>query len=180
MRLVKVRIRRGDPKKGEDMMVYPEAYNPQEVDRYGRYATGINPAQVSLSGEIGRGGEEEFCVISLPDEMAETYAQDPDMAIIDEAEADNLMESWRIANGAPEESVVDPTRITAIRAKQEAGIPLSQADVDALDPAKSERGINKTRKPVAESIKAINNDLASLADELKTTRAKEVAIGRAK
>ena len=167
MRLLKVLIKRGDIGKDEDMMVYPARYNAVEVDRMGHYATAINPANVSLSGEIGRGGIEEYCIIALPDTLAVEYAQDPDMAIIDSTEADTLMESWRLANGAPEETIKEPARITAIRAKLDAGLSLSQSDLDALDPEKSEGGINKTRRPVAERIKIINDDLATLPLEQK-------------
>lgn len=101
MRLVKVRIRRGDFTKGEDQMVYPDRYNPIEVDRLGMYATAINHAGVSLSGDIGRGDEEEYCIIALPDTLAEEYAADPDMAIIDETEANRLMNSWKEGNNVP-------------------------------------------------------------------------------
>lgn len=108
MRLVKVRIRRGDFAKGEDQMVYPKRYHPIEVDRMGMYATAINPAGISLSGDIGRGDAEEYCVIALPDDLAEEYAADPDMAIIDETEADKLMTSWKEGNNVSAEIAHKP------------------------------------------------------------------------
>lgn len=111
MRLIKVRIKKGDFTKGEDQMIYPARYNPVEVDRMGMYATAINPAGASLSGNIGRGEEEEFCIIALPDNLAEEYAADPDMAIIDETEADNLMNDWKEGNGISVELKHDPVAV---------------------------------------------------------------------
>lgn len=108
MRLIKVRIRRGDHTQGEDQMVYPARYNAVEVDRMGMYATAINHAGASLSGHIGRGEEEEYCVIALPDNLALEYASDPDMAIIDEAEADKLMNEWKEGNDVPDEMIHHP------------------------------------------------------------------------
>ena len=116
MKLIKVKIRRGDHKIDEPMMVYPNKYDPVEVDRVGMYATAINNALISLSGEIGRGGDHEFCIIAMPDDVADEYATDPDMEIIDSDTANDLMEQWRIGNDFPEETI-DPNRIMAIRAK---------------------------------------------------------------
>lgn len=167
MRLLKVRIKRGDYTKGEPQMVYPAKYNPVEVDRVGRSSVMINSAGISLSGDIGRGDDEEFCIIAMPDELALEYAKDPDMAIISSEEADALMESWRENNKVPVEAVADPVRLQAISAKQAAGIALSQEDMDALDPEKDTRGINKTRKPVGEMVKDINDELETLPEATK-------------
>ncbi len=173
MRLVKVKIRRGDAEKGEDQLVYPARYNAVEVDRYGKAAPSIASAGLTMSGDIGRGDEFEYCVIALPDELAEEYASDPDMQIIDEAEADNFLEESRVKNGLPEEQVTDPTRIMAIRAKQDAGLPLTTADIAALNPDSAERGLNKTCRPIADSVKNINNDMSTLSAEKKTFGEKE-------
>jgi len=150
MKIVKVRIRSGDHTKGEDAMVYPARYDPIEVDRMGAYATKINHAGVSLSGGLSRGEPEEFCLIMLPDALANEYALDPDMTIITDLEADTLMEQWRVDNNIPQEMVTDINRIEAIKAKQATGITPSQEDMDALDPTKPIRGINKVRESMSE------------------------------
>ncbi len=151
MRIVKVRIRRGDHRKGEDAMVYPKRYDPVEVDRYGHYATKLGHPGVTMSGGIGRGEPEEWCLIMLPDALAQEYAQDPDMEIIDDATAEALMAQWKQDNEVPDEVVTDPARIEAIKAKAAAGIPLSIEDRKALDPADhTTPGVEKTLKPMAE------------------------------
>ena len=140
MKIVKVRIRRGD--LGEAQMVYPVRYNAQEVDRRGLGPLSVNKSG-AYSGHIGRGGREEWCIIMLEDDTALQYAADPDMEIISEETADILMEQWRVDNHEPEEVVTDPERINAIRAKQGAGVKLSAEDLRALDPKDQMRGINR-------------------------------------
>lgn len=147
-KLIKVTIRRGE--LGEPAMKYPSRYNAVEVDRFGYYSTKLNNAGVSLSGGLGRGESTEFCIIALPDTLADDYATDPHMEIVDEATADTLMEQWRLDNGVPEDQVTDIHRIQAITVKQNANIPLTQEDLDSLDTTKAVRGINKSRKPVRE------------------------------
>jgi len=166
MRIVKVRIRAGDPTIGENQLIYPARYNPIEVDRLGGGVGRLNKINVSMSGDIGRGGNEEFMYVALPDSLAREYAQDPDMMIVDSTTADTEMEQWRINNGVPEE-VVDPNILNAIKAKQDAGIPLTQANLDALDPTKPARGINKARANCKEVIPDIDDDLTSLPEDLK-------------
>lgn len=143
---VKVRIRRGDV--GEDMMVYPERYNPQEVDRNGIGPLNAQRAAGAYSGHIGFGGDEEWCIIVLPDKLAQEYAQDPNMEIVTAAQADALMEEWRIFRGEPEEVIADTHRINAILAKQAAGIELSEEDRRALDPSDDIPGVNKRLRPL--------------------------------
>jgi len=140
MKIVKVMIRRGS--MGEDMMVYPSPYNAQEVDRSGLGPCGINGTG-AYSGGIGMGHDHEFCLILLEDSVAERYLASPDMEEVTALEADTLMEQWRIDNDESEEIVRDPARIQAIAVKQAAGIPLTQEDLDAIDPTKSTPGINK-------------------------------------
>lgn len=171
MRLVKVRIRAGDTSIGDDQLVYPTRYDAKEVDRYGFYATKLNVAAVSMSGDIGRGGDEEYCVIALPDALAEEYADDPNMMLIDSIEADTLMESWRVKNGAPKEVVTDSARIDLIRAKRDNQITLTQEDLDALDVNKDTPGVNSSRTPIKNKVErmgqVVNDDLVSLPPNKK-------------
>lgn len=146
-KIVKVRIRRGGP--GENMMVYPARYDAQEVDRMGIGPGGFL-GMSSYSGHIGRGGTEEWCMIALPPYLAYEYARDADMDIVTPDDADGLLEVWRKLKGEPEETVRDPNRLIAIRAKQEAGIKLSREDMRALDPDDPVPGINKTIRKIEE------------------------------
>lgn len=151
MKVLKVRIRRGDFAKGESQMMYPARYNAREV-----MLNGLGPLSVNqtgaYSGHIGRGGAEEWCIILLDDALADEYAAGSDMEIITAGKADALMEQWRIDNDEPEEVVRDPDRINAIRAKQGAGIPLSAEDRRALDPEDRMLGVNKRLQKVADVV----------------------------
>jgi len=147
MKAVKIRIRRGDKSKGEDAMLYPARYNPYEVDANG-YATPTVGGRCALSGGLARGEDEEWGIVVLKDELADEYALDPDMEIVSESVADALMEQWRVDKGLTEEVVRDPVRLTAIRAKQEAGLALSAEDLKALDPDDETPGINKRLRPI--------------------------------
>ncbi len=155
-RVVKVRIRRGGP--GENMMVYPERYDAQEVDR-----RGIGPLNVmgamAYSGHIGMGGEEEWCLITLPEGLAQEYAKDPNMTLITPDVADELMENWRKMQGRPLEIVSDPNRLLAVRTKLAAGLALSEEDRQALDPNDPMPGITKCLQPIRQVIEQFGNRL---------------------
>ena len=155
-RVVKVRIRRGEP--GENMMVYPDRYNAQEVDR-----RGIGPLNVmgsmAYSGHIGMGGEEEWCLITLPESLAREYAKDPDMTLIVPEVADELMEGWRVMHGRPLEVVSDPNRILAINTKLAAGLELTEEDRQALDPNDPTPGITKRLRPIRQVVERFGNQL---------------------
>lgn len=157
-RAVKVRIRRGN--LGEDLMVYPARYNAYEVDRNGIGPLGTQRAAGAYSGHIGFGGDEEWCIIVLPVALAQEYAQDPDMEIITAAQADTLMEEWRVFRGDPEEVVLDTHRINAIQAKQAAGTALSGEDHRALDPSDAMLGINKRLRSIQGCVEKIGGSIA--------------------
>ena len=147
--------------KGENQLVYPDRYDPYEVDRLGGGTTRLNHCSISMSGEIGRGGDEEFTFIVMRDDRALEYAADPDMMIVDSVTADAEMEQARINNGVPEEQINDSI-VNAIMAKQTAGIPLTQANLDALDPDKPERGINRARKLSKDVVPEIDDNLSPI------------------
>ena len=140
MKLVKVRIRRGDPRKGEPQMVYPSLFDPQEV-----HARGIGHVhgRYGYSGHIGMGGNEEWTIVGVDDAVATRYATDADMAIVTPVEADALIEEWRVFRGDPAEVVTDPQRIQAIATKQAAGLALTDEDREALDPEGDTHGVNR-------------------------------------
>jgi len=130
MKIVKVYIRRGGV--GENQLCYPASYNAEQVDREGFGPTAMFGTS-SYSGGVGRGENHEYCLIVLEDALAETYAVDKDMEIIDPSEADTLMEQWRIDNHESEEVVDDPERLQAIASMVTANIPLSAEDLKAMD-----------------------------------------------
>ena len=145
-KIVRVRIHRGSV--GQNQMVYPARYNAFEVDR-----EGIGPSNVMLggggySGHIGLGASEEWCLIVLPSALADEYALDPDMDIVTPAQADVLLETWRVLKGEPDEVVRDPDRLTTIAVKQQAGLRLSAYDLKALDPDDETPGINRRLVPI--------------------------------
>jgi len=151
MKILKVRIHRGNYDKGENQMVYPARYIAREVDLNGLGPTSVN-GMGAYSGQISHGGTEEHCIIILDDPLADEYAQDPEMEIIDPATADALMEHWRILNGDSEYLVANSNYVITLLAKQTANIPLSQAERRILDPDNPTPGINKRLKLVEDII----------------------------
>lgn len=140
MKIVLVHIVRG--KANQPQMVYPDRYNAVEVDRSGLGPLNVNGAG-AYSGHIGRGGDEEWCIVLLEDALAEEYTAEDGMEIITADTADALMEEWRVANHEPEVVVNAPDRIQAIRVKLDAGLKLSESDMHALDPDDPEPGVSK-------------------------------------
>ncbi len=157
MKLLRVRITRGGT--GDPAMRYPARYNAQEVDRNGMYATAI-AGTTALSGGLSRGEDVEFCVIALRDELADEYALDPDMELITPEMADQLIEQWRVLRGDSEEVVDSPSRIQAIAVKQQAGLPLTDEDRAALDPASAVPGVRRRVRPVREVLGESLSDYA--------------------
>jgi len=139
LKIVKVRIRRGGP--SEDMMVYPSRYDAQEVDRCGIGPLNLQRGAGAYSGHIGLGGDEEWCLIALPPDLAAEYAKDPDMEIVTVDEADALMEEWRKFRGEPEILINDPDRLRLIHLKIARGLQPSQEDLKALDPDDDTPGV---------------------------------------
>ncbi len=151
MKLLKVRIVRG--KADENAMVYPAAYDAQQVDREGVYSVGL-PVQDGLSGGIGLGDAEEWCLIALNDAVADQYALDPDMEIVSLAQANTLLADWRTdrlargAHGERAERITDQQALDLARTRKEAGLATTLADTAALDPDDPALGINKGPRTV--------------------------------
>ena len=123
-------------------MIYPARYKAQEVDRVGYGPS----AMQSYIGDIGKGAAEEFCLICLEDSMADVYARDSNMEIIEPNEADQHLRDCMEKNCIPEEYVADPNRLQAIIAKKLTGMELSAEDKRAMDPNDDScPGLNKRR-----------------------------------
>lgn len=137
---LKIRIRRGDPAKGENQMVYPDVYDAREVDA-------AKQGPILYPGEIGKGASEEHCVVCFHNaEVAKEYLKDKDITKLTKIQVNKFMRERWTGRKDPEERVMDPNRLTAIVAKQNAGMKLSQEDQDALDPDKRVPGINRVNK----------------------------------
>ncbi len=153
MKLLKVRIRAGDLALKENQLMYPAKYDPVALDRVGLHGSALNNVGISMSGEVGRGGSEEWMFIALPEPHASDWASDPDMEFCSSADCDTEMEQWRINNGVPELEY-DQEVVNAISAKMAAGINQNQTQIkkdrDALDENHPDRGIRKIRRTIAE------------------------------
>ena len=149
MKAIQVRIRRGVV--GEDMMVYPSRYNAEEVDRNGIGPLNVNQSG-AYSGHIGNGGSEEWCIIILDDTLADEYALDDDMSLMLAADADALMEQWRVERNESEHIIRDAERLADIRDKEAARTPLTPEDLRALDPDDEMPGLNMRLRKVADVV----------------------------
>ena len=117
--------------------VYPPSFNAQEIEHK---KTGIHlyAENILQGGLLLRFDDDTF--------VARRYINQPGVSILPKPQAD----AWIATNRAsdPEEETTDPNRMLAILAKSAASIALSTEDLDALDPDKPERGINRRRKRV--------------------------------
>lgn len=142
MKYLKIRIRRGDSKKGEHQMVYPDIYDAMEVEQ-------VKVGPILYPNEIGKGASEEDCLICFGDDtIADEYiAQSKgNITQLTEAEVDGYMGTrWERRNDG-EEQVTNPERLLAIQVKLQAGVPLTTEDQDVLNPDKRVAGINKINK----------------------------------
>lgn len=142
MKYLKIKIRRGDAKNGENAMVYPEVYDAKEVED-------VKIGPILYPNEMGHGADEEDCVICFGDDViADEYIAQGKGDIVEllEAEVDDYMLTrWERRNDG-EEQTTDPNRLLAIQVKLQAGITLSPEDQDALDPDKRVSGINRINK----------------------------------
>jgi hypothetical protein len=174
MKIVKVTIRR-ETNPNLPRMRYPARYNAKEVERFGKGPGEFQNASGAYSGGIGRGADTEYCLILLEDAVADEYATDPDMEIINAATADADMEQWRIDNNEPETTVQDSDRVQTIYAKigaavgmtaQEktaAGLDLTQEELNILDPENPLPGINKRLRSVTDIVADTGKSLTPLA-----------------
>lgn len=126
--------------------VFPQAYNPQEVDR--------NKTGPILSDKgFERGEQTEERMLFLADLVADAYGLDPDMRVLSQIEADTWIRNNPALTNEPEEQITDPDRLLAIMAKAlAAGAPaltLSAEDQDALNPEDPMKGIELRTKDAA-------------------------------
>lgn len=142
MKYVQIRIRQGDPKKGEHQMMYPDVYDAMEVEQ-------VKIGSILYPGEIGKGAEEEDCVICFGDDLiADDYISlgGEDIIELSEVDVDTFMATRWEGRNDPEERVTDPDRILAILTKKSLNKPQTNEDKDAIDPDKRVPGINRVNK----------------------------------
>lgn len=142
MKYLKIRIRKGDAKKGEHQMVYPEIYDAMEVEQ-------VKIGPILYPNEIGKGAEEEDCVICFGDDViADEYILQShgDIVELTEADVDLYMTTRWEGRNDPEEAVIDPDRILAILTKKMLNKTQTNEDKDAINPDKRVPGINRMNK----------------------------------
>ena len=140
MKYLKIRIRRGDHRRGENQMVYPDVYDAMEVER-SKFGPILYP------NEIGKGASEEDCIICFHDDkVAKAYLKDLGIVELSEKEVDEYMATRWDQRQASQERVTDPDRISVISVKLAAGMELTDEDRDVLNPDKRTAGINRINK----------------------------------
>jgi len=142
MKYLKIKIKRGDAKKGEHQMVYPDCYDAMEVEH-------VKIGPILYPDEIGKGAAEEDCVICFSDDqIADEYIAESNGAIIElsESQVDEYMANRWERRAEGEEQVTDANRIIAAQTKKLMNIPLTGEDYDALNPDKRTLGLNRINK----------------------------------
>ena len=142
MKALKVTVRRGQ--RGEHQRMYPDRYDPEEVDREGMGVLGY-----SQSIEIGEASG--FCLIALDDATADDYAKDVDMQIIPVADADTLLDAWATEKGISTtkrdaDVLAEITARLTMAMAEKQGVVVPQEDKDALDPAKPAAGVTGRKR----------------------------------
>ena len=123
-------------------MVYPDCYDAMEIEQ-------ALVGGILYPNEIGRGANEEDCVVCLSDDaLAAEYVAESggDITELSEAQVDNYMSTRWDRRNDPEEKVTDPDRIVAIQLRHQLGKPLTTEDEAAIDPDKRTQGINRMNK----------------------------------
>lgn len=142
MKYLQIRIKRGDSNKGENQMVYPAIYDANEVE-------GVMIGSILYTGEIGKGADEEDCMLCVGDDfIADDYiaAGGGDIVEVTEAEVDTFMVTrWEGRNDA-EEQVIDINKILSVMMKKTLNISRTTEDLDAINPDKRTPGINRINK----------------------------------
>jgi len=142
MKYLKIKIKRGDVRKGEDQMLYPDCYDAMEVEQ-------VKIGPILYPNEIGKGAAEEDCVICFSDDqIADEYITESRGAIIEltETQVDKyLANRWERRNEG-EEQVIDANKIMAVQTKKAMNLTLSTEDHDAMDPDMHTPGINRVNK----------------------------------
>ena len=142
MKYLKIKIKKGDPKKGEHQMVYPDIYDAMEVEQ-------VKIGPILYPNEIGKGAAEEDCVICFGDDTtANDYISGSAGRIreLSASEVDSYMAARWERRKEAEEQVIDDKRILAILTKKMLGKSQSNEDLDAIDPDKRTPGINRVNK----------------------------------
>jgi len=124
--------------------MYPDRYDPEEVDREGMGVLGY-----SQSIEIGEASG--FCLIALDDATADDYAKDVDMQIIPVADADTLLDAWATEKGISTtkrdaDVLAEITARLTMAMAEKQGVVVPQEDKDALDPAKPAAGVTGRKR----------------------------------
>ena len=143
MKFIVVTIVR-NPDLTEPPMLYPPVYDVSEVDR-------MREGPMIRDAGLRRGESTEEMLLHIDDAVADAYALDKNVRILDlESDVDAWISNAMDLRGTPTERVTDVNRLIAILAKQAVGTAFTVEDLDAVDPTKSTRGINLTPRTARE------------------------------
>jgi hypothetical protein len=142
MQYVLVTIRRNPDPQAKNRMLYPASYDANEVE-----AGKVGP--LIYEGRLARGELTSKVLLRASDALAAKLNVDDDVEIVTAAVADAWLAQNVELNAKPDEVVTDPDRLLAIIAKNAAGVALSAEDLEALDPDKAVKGVERAKKTVA-------------------------------
>jgi len=79
--------------------------------------------------------------VTVPDDLYDTFLKSPEFSKHDQIEMDNFAEKHLPVK----DRITDPEKVIGILAKSILGTPLTKEEQDAINPEKTELGINKTK-----------------------------------
>jgi hypothetical protein len=136
MKVLKVHIKR-DRNEARTHYDYPPEYDAQKI----QVMVYESSLPENFEKVVGRGDTDEYLIGVVKDEDAPQFLASPDIEEIDTDTALELGESWT----RPIERITDPKVVTQVTAKMRAGIKLTQAEENAVDPDNPAPGVVKSR-----------------------------------
>jgi len=146
MKFVVVTVEREtDPSKQFNFR-YPPEYDAQEIERAKRGPLVYGGGILVLDGEV------EELLIRLQDSVADKLLKNPlCRELATQEEVDAWLAASPIIQRLPDEKVTDANRVALVNTRAVAGLPLSQDDLDVLNPDNLKAGVGRTEK-TAEAI----------------------------
>ena len=142
MKFVVVTVEREtDPSKQFNFR-YPPEYNAQEIERAKHGPLVYGGGILILDGEI------EELLIHLQDEVAAKLLKSPLVRELTHEEANAWLAASPIMQRLPDEKVTDADRVALVSTRAVAGLPLSQDDLDVLNPDHPKSGVTRAEKTV--------------------------------
>lgn len=136
MKVLKVHIKR-DRNDARTHYEYPPEYDAQKIQVM-CYESSLPE---NFDKVVERGDTDEYCIGVVKDEDAPQFLASPDIEEIDTDMALELGESWT----RPVERITDQKTVTQVMAKMRAGVRLTQAEENAVDPDNPAPGVVRSR-----------------------------------